>query len=54
MVGQVAQVTDSIVHLSNLMGVEHRRWTSTPSQTDLDAFVDMKDVSAVVVRVGGR
>jgi hypothetical protein len=50
----VAQVTDSIVHLSNLTGAEHRRWTSTPSQTDLDAFVDMKDVSAVVVRVAGR
>ena len=54
MVGKVAQVTDNIVHLSNLMGGEHRRWTSTPSQTDLDAFVDMKDVSAVVVRVAGR
>jgi hypothetical protein len=54
MVGKVDQVTDSIVHLSNLMGGEHRRWTSTPSQTDLDAFVDMKDVSAVVVRIAGR
>ena len=54
MVGRVAQVTDSIVHLSNLTGGEHRRWTSTPSQTDFDAFVDMKDVSAVVVRVAGR
>ena len=52
--GKVAQVTDSIVHLSNLTGAEHRRWTSTPSQTDIDAFVDMKDVSAVVVRVDGR
>ena len=52
--GKVAQVTDNIVHLSNLMGAEHRRWTSTPSQTDLDAFIDVKDVSAVVVRVAGR
>ena len=52
--GKVAQVTDSIVHLSNLTGAEHHRWTSTPSQTDIDAFVDMKDVSAVVVRVAGR
>jgi hypothetical protein len=41
--GKVAQVTDSIVHLSNLVGAEY-----------FDAFVDMKDVSAVVVRVAGR
>ena len=40
--GKVAQVTDSVVHLSNLTGAEY-----------FDAFVDMKDVSAVVVRVGG-
>ena len=52
--GTVAQVTDNIVHLSNLAGAEHRRWTSTPSQTDLEAFIDVKDVSAVVVRVAGR
>jgi len=52
--GKVAQVTDNVVHLSNLAGTEHRRWTSTPSQTDLDAFIDVKDVSAVVVRVAGR
>ena len=52
--GKVAQVTDNIVHLSNLTGAEHRRWTSTPSQTDLDAFIDVKDVSAVVIRVAGR
>lgn len=39
---KVAQVTDSVVHLSNLTGAEY-----------FDAFVDMKDVSAVVVRVGG-
>jgi hypothetical protein len=41
--GKVAQVTDSIVHFSNLTGAEY-----------FDAFVDMKDVSAVVVRVAGR
>ena len=37
--GKVAQETDSIVHLSNLTGAEY-----------FDAFVDMKDVSAVVGR----
>jgi hypothetical protein len=41
--GKVAQVTDSVVHLSNLAGAEF-----------FDAFVDVKDVSAVVVRVAGR
>jgi len=41
--GKVAQVTDSIVHLSNLTGAEY-----------FDAFVDTKDVSTVVVRVAGR
>ena len=41
--GKVAQVTDNIVHLSNLTGAEY-----------FDAFIDMKDVSAVVVRVVGR
>ena len=41
--GKVAQVTDSIVHLSNLAGAEY-----------FDAFVDAKDISAVVVRVAGR
>ena len=41
--GKVVQVTDSIVHLSNLTCAEY-----------FDAFVDMKDVSAVVVRVAGR
>ena len=41
--GKIAQVTDSVVHLSNLIGAEY-----------FDAFVDVKDVSAVVVRVGGR
>jgi hypothetical protein len=41
--GKVAQVTDSVVHLSNLTGAEY-----------FDAFIDLKDVSAVVVRVAGR
>lgn len=41
--GKVAQVTDNIVHLSNLAGAEY-----------FDAFVDAKDISAVVIRVAGR
>lgn len=41
--GKVAQVTDNVVHLSNLAGAEF-----------FDAFVDAKDISAVVVRVAGR
>jgi hypothetical protein len=41
--GKIAQVTDSVVHLSNLTGAEF-----------FDAFIDVKDVSAVVVRVGGK
>jgi hypothetical protein len=41
--GKVAQVTDNVVHLSNLTGAEY-----------FDAFVDVKDISAVVVRVVGR
>jgi hypothetical protein len=41
--GKVAQVTDNIVHLSNLTGAEY-----------FDAFVDAKDISALVVRVTGR
>ncbi len=41
--GKVAQVTDSVVHLSNLTGAEY-----------FDAFVDVKDISAVVIRVAGR
>ena len=41
--GKVSQVTDNVVHLSNLTGAEY-----------FDAFVDLKDVSAVVVRVAGR
>jgi hypothetical protein len=41
--GKVAQVTDNIVHLSNLTGAEY-----------FDAFVDAKDISAVVIRIAGR
>jgi hypothetical protein len=41
--GKIAQVTDNIVHLSNLTAAEY-----------FDAFVDVKDISAVVVRVAGR
>jgi hypothetical protein len=41
--GKVAGVTESVVHLSNLVGAEF-----------FDAFIDAKDISAVVVRVAGR
>jgi hypothetical protein len=41
--GKVGQVTDNIVYLSHLSGAEF-----------YDAFVDVKDISAVVVRAGGR
>ena len=41
--GKVAGVTDNVVHLSHLTGAEF-----------FDAFVDIKDISAVVVRVAGR
>ena len=41
--GRVSQVTDNIVYLSHLTGAEF-----------FDAFVDVKDVSAVVIRAGGR
>jgi hypothetical protein len=41
--GKVAGVTENVVHLSNLTGAEF-----------FDAFVDAKDISAVVVRVAGR
>jgi hypothetical protein len=41
--GKVAQVTDKLVHLSNLTSAEY-----------FDAFIDMKDVSAVIVRVAGK
>jgi hypothetical protein len=41
--GKVAGVTENVVHLSNLTGAEF-----------FDAFIDAKDVSAVVVRVAGK
>jgi hypothetical protein len=41
--GKVAQVTDNIVHLSSLTGAEY-----------FDAFIDAKDISAVIIRVAGR
>ena len=41
--GKVSQVSESTVHLSNLTGAEY-----------FDAFVDAKDISAVVVRVTGK
>ena len=41
--GKIAQVTDNVVHLSNLVGAEY-----------FDAFIDVKDISAVVVRVAGK
>ena len=41
--GRVGQVTDNIVYLSHLTGAEF-----------FDAFVDVKDISAVVIRVSGR
>jgi hypothetical protein len=37
------QVTDNIVYLSHLTGAEF-----------FDVFVDVKDISAVVIRAGGR
>jgi len=41
--GKVSQVNENMVHLSSLTGAEY-----------FDAFVDVKDVSAVIVRVAGR
>jgi len=41
--GRVGQVTDNVVYLAHLTGAEF-----------YDAFVDLKDVSAVVIRAGGR
>ena len=41
--GKVAGVTENVVHLSNLTGAEF-----------FDAFIDAKDISAVVVRVAGK
>jgi hypothetical protein len=41
--GKVAHVTDNIVHLSNLTGTEY-----------FDGFVNVKDISAVVIRSAGK
>jgi hypothetical protein len=41
--GKVSQVSENTVHLSALTGAEY-----------FDAFVDAKDISAVVVRVTGK
>ena len=41
--GRIGQDTDNIVYLSHLTGAEF-----------YDAFVDVKDISAVVIRAGGR
>jgi hypothetical protein len=41
--GRVGQVTDNIVYLSHLTGAEF-----------YDAFVDVKDISAVVIRAAAR
>ena len=39
--GRVGQVTDNVVYLSHLAGAEF-----------FDAFIDVKDVTAVIIRVG--
>ena len=41
--GRVDQVTDNVVHLSNLTGAEF-----------FDGFIDVKDISAVVIRTSGK
>jgi len=41
--GRIGQVTDNIVYLSHLTGTEF-----------FEAFVDVKDISAVVIRAGAR
>ena len=41
--GKVHQVTDNVVHLSNLTGAEY-----------FDGFINTKDISAVVIRTAGR
>jgi hypothetical protein len=41
--GRVGQVTDNVVYLSHLTGAEF-----------FDAFIDVKDISAVVIRAAGR
>jgi hypothetical protein len=41
--GKVEQVNENVVHLSNLTGAEF-----------FDAFVNVNDISAVVIRTGGK
>ena len=41
--GKVQQVTDNVVHLSNLTGAEY-----------FDGIINAKDISAVLIRTGGR
>jgi len=41
--GKVEQVNENVVHLSHLTGAEF-----------FDAFVNVNDVSAVVIRTGGK
>jgi hypothetical protein len=41
--GKVEKVTDNVVHLSHLTGAEF-----------FDGFVDVKDISAIVIRTGGK
>ena len=41
--GKVQQVTDNVVHLSNLTGAEY-----------FDGIINAKDISAVVIRTAGR
>ncbi len=41
--GKIEQITDNIVLLSNLTGAEY-----------FDGFVNLKDISAVVIRSAGK
>jgi hypothetical protein len=41
--GKVAQASDNVIHISPVTGAEY-----------FDAFVDAKDISAVVVRVASK
>ncbi len=41
--GKIQQVTDNVVHLSNLTGAEY-----------FDGFINTKDISAVVIRTAGK
>ena len=41
--GKIQQVTDNVVHLSNLTGAEY-----------FDGFINTKEISAVVIRTAGK